>query len=71
MDEVPAIHQAFEVAKQSKLSKKELEVLEKREMFLHDSRNAILKARLDGEAKGREEGREEETSPRTVKPLCD
>jgi hypothetical protein len=25
-----------------------LEVLEKREMFLHDSKNAILKARQDG-----------------------
>jgi predicted transposase/invertase (TIGR01784 family) len=52
LDEVPALHHAFEVAKQSKLSKKELEILEKREMFLHDNRNAILKARQDGESKG-------------------
>jgi predicted transposase/invertase (TIGR01784 family) len=53
MDEVPAIQHAFAVAQQSKLSKRELEILEKREMFLHDNRNAILKAKLDGEAKGR------------------
>jgi predicted transposase/invertase (TIGR01784 family) len=52
LDEVPALHHAFEVAKQSKLSKKELDLLEKREMFLHDNRNAILKARQDGEAIG-------------------
>ncbi|MCU0566864.1 MAG: Rpn family recombination-promoting nuclease/putative transposase [Oculatellaceae cyanobacterium Prado106] len=53
MDEVPAIHHAFTVAQHSKLSKRELEILEKREMFLHDNRNAILKAKLDGEAAGR------------------
>ncbi len=52
LDEVPALHHAFEVAKQSKLSKKELELFEKREMFLHDNRNAILKARQDGRAEG-------------------
>jgi predicted transposase/invertase (TIGR01784 family) len=56
LDEVPALHHAFEVARQSKLSKKELELLEKREMFLHDNRNAILKAQQDGESKGRAEG---------------
>jgi predicted transposase/invertase (TIGR01784 family) len=56
LDEVPALHHAFEVAKQSKLSKRELELLEKREMFLHDNRNAILKARQEGESKGRDEG---------------
>jgi predicted transposase/invertase (TIGR01784 family) len=59
LDEVPALHHAFEVAKQSKLSKKELELLEKREMFLHDNRNAILKAKQDGRAEGeREKARE-------------
>ncbi|MCU0569899.1 MAG: Rpn family recombination-promoting nuclease/putative transposase [Oculatellaceae cyanobacterium Prado106] len=59
MDEVPAIHHAFAVAQQSKLSKRELEILEKREMFLHDNRNAILKAKLDGKAEGKAEGRAE------------
>lgn len=53
--EVPEINHAFEVARQSNLTKKELEMLEKREIFLHDSKNAILKAQLDGEAKGRRE----------------
>jgi predicted transposase YdaD len=35
-----------------------LELLEKRE-FLHDNRDAILKARQDGESKGRAEGHDE------------
>ena len=52
MGEVPAIHHAFTVAQQSKLSRKELEILEKREMFLHDNRNALLKARQEGEQVG-------------------
>lgn len=34
------------------VSRKELEVLEKREMFLHDNRNAILKARQEGREEG-------------------
>jgi predicted transposase/invertase (TIGR01784 family) len=52
MGEIPAIHHAFTVAQQSKLSRKELEVLEKRQIFLHDSRNALLKARQEGEQAG-------------------
>ncbi|BAZ17366.1 hypothetical protein NIES4071_92440 [Calothrix sp. NIES-4071] len=57
MGEVPAINHAFTVAEQSKLTKKELDALEKREMFLHDNRNAILKAKQEGEQKGRQEER--------------
>jgi predicted transposase/invertase (TIGR01784 family) len=49
MKAVPAIEHAFVVAQQSRLSRKELEILEKRQMFLHDSRNAILKARQEGQ----------------------
>ena len=49
---IPAINHAFNVAKQSKLSRKELEVLENREIFIHDSRNAILKARQEGRDEG-------------------
>jgi predicted transposase/invertase (TIGR01784 family) len=60
MAEVPAIAQAFAVAQQSKLSRKELEVLEKRQMFLHDSRNALLKARQEGRQEGEQLGRQEE-----------
>ena len=58
LGEIPAINHAFEVARQSKLGKRELEILEKRSMVLHDSRNAILKAQQDGMAAGRQEGRE-------------
>ncbi len=57
LGDVAAINHAFTVAKQSKLSRKELEVLENREMFLHDNRNAILKARQDGKTEGRQEER--------------
>ncbi len=56
LESIPAINHAFSVAKQSKLSRKELEVLESREIFIHDSRNAILKARQEGREEGREEG---------------
>jgi predicted transposase/invertase (TIGR01784 family) len=53
---VPAIEHAFTVAQQSGLNPKELEVLEKREMALHDSRNAILKALQQGIDQGLAEG---------------
>ncbi|PSB16388.1 transposase [Phormidesmis priestleyi ULC007] len=59
LESIPAINHAFSVAKQSKLTRKELEVLEKREIFIHDSRNAILKARQEGRQEGRREGRQE------------
>jgi predicted transposase/invertase (TIGR01784 family) len=52
----PAIGHAFEVAQQSKLTRKEMEILEKRQMFLHDNRNAILYAEQQALIKGREEG---------------
>ncbi|OKH42942.1 transposase [Calothrix sp. HK-06] len=57
MEEVPEINHAFEVARESTLTPEELDLLEKREMFIHDSKNAILKAQQDAEAKGRTEGR--------------
>ena len=59
MGAVPAINHAFEVARQSKLTRRELEELEKREMFLHDSKNAMLKARQEGEDQGMRRGMEE------------
>ena len=43
------LRHAFEVAEQSRLSRAELEVFEKQQMFLHDNRNALLKARQEGE----------------------
>jgi predicted transposase/invertase (TIGR01784 family) len=53
LDGIPALHQAFEVAQQSRLTRQELEILEKRQMFLHDNRNAIRYAAQ----KGCEEGK--------------
>lgn len=54
---MPALHHAFEVAQQSRLSRKELEVLEKRQMAWHDSRNALLYAERKGMEKGEQEGK--------------
>ncbi|NJM47756.1 MAG: Rpn family recombination-promoting nuclease/putative transposase [Alkalinema sp. RU_4_3] len=55
MQSESALNHAFAIAEQSRLTKDELEILEKREMFLHDNRNAIRYA----EQKGRQEGRKE------------
>jgi predicted transposase/invertase (TIGR01784 family) len=44
MSTVPEIEQAFSIANQANLSPEELEELEKQEMFIHDQRNAIVKA---------------------------
>lgn len=44
MSAVPEIEQAFEIANQANMNREELEDLEHREMFIHDQRNAILKA---------------------------
>jgi len=48
MATIPPLKQAFTIARQSKLTKRELEALEKREIFIQDSQNAIRKAKLDG-----------------------
>ncbi|MEQ8972467.1 MAG: Rpn family recombination-promoting nuclease/putative transposase [Coleofasciculus sp. C1-SOL-03] len=44
MEEVPEMKQAFAVANQANLSREELEDLQKREIWIHDQRNAIIKA---------------------------
>jgi hypothetical protein len=44
-------------AQHSRLSRKELDILEKRQMFLHDQRNALLKAKSDGLKEGESKGR--------------
>ncbi len=60
LDEVAAIHDAFEVARQSRLSPEELEIFEKRQQFIHDYRNSFRKAeqigRRQGEAIGEAKG---------------
>ncbi|MEQ8961439.1 MAG: hypothetical protein RLP02_26525 [Coleofasciculus sp. C2-GNP5-27] len=40
----PEMKQAFAVANQANLSREELEDLQKREIWIHDQRNAIIKA---------------------------
>jgi predicted transposase/invertase (TIGR01784 family) len=59
MKAVAAIDHAFTVAQQSKLTRKELEILERRQMFLHDNRNAVLKAKQDGLEQGLQQGIEQ------------
>ncbi|WP_228056307.1 Rpn family recombination-promoting nuclease/putative transposase [Microcoleus sp. LEGE 07076] len=51
---VPEIETAFNIANKSNLSLKELEDLEKREMFFEDQRGAVIK----GIQEGRQEGRQ-------------
>lgn len=59
LDKEPAIHSAFEVARQSRLTRDEMEILDKQSMFIHDSRNAVLLGVQQGREKGRQEGRQE------------
>jgi predicted transposase/invertase (TIGR01784 family) len=51
--QVPEIRQAFEMANEGTLSADELEDLEKREIFIHDQRNAITLALKQGLEQGR------------------
>lgn len=44
MGVVPEIQRAFEIANQANLTRAELEDLEKREIWIHDQRNAIKRA---------------------------
>ncbi len=46
-NEPPALVQAFQIAELSRLSCEELDIVERKQMFLHDSRNAIAKARQE------------------------
>ncbi|MCY7279173.1 MAG: transposase, partial [Phormidesmis sp. CAN_BIN44] len=55
MEKIPALNKAFKVARESKLTKREIEVLEKQAMFMHDGQNAILYAEQKGMEKGRKE----------------
>ncbi|WP_317615821.1 hypothetical protein [Phormidesmis priestleyi] len=47
------------MARESKLTKREIEVLEKQAMFMHDGQNAILYAEQKAMEKGMEKGRKE------------
>ena len=56
---VPVLQQAFGIANQVNLTPEELEDLERREIFIQDQRNALLKARKQGLVQGRAEGHAE------------
>lgn len=53
MGVVPEIQKAFAIANEANLSIKELEDLEKREMFIEDQRGAIIKGRQEGRQEGK------------------
>lgn len=57
MARVPEIQKAFEIANQANLSREELEDLQRREIYIHDQRNAITKAVRQGLEQGLEQGR--------------
>ena len=59
MDRIPEIHQAFDIANQAKLSREEVEELDRREQFIYDQQGAIIKAVQDGIEQGREQGMRE------------
>ncbi|MEO0808672.1 MAG: transposase, partial [Cyanobacteria bacterium J06643_4] len=52
LEEISEIQEAFEVARQSKLTPEEMEVFEKRQMALHDYHNAVLLGKMQGEREG-------------------
>jgi predicted transposase/invertase (TIGR01784 family) len=59
MDRIPEIHQAFDIANQARLTREELEDLDRREQFIYDQQGAIIKAVQEGIEQGREEGMRE------------
>ncbi len=59
MDSIPEIHQAFDIANQARLSREELEDLDRREQFIYDQQGAIIKAVQEGIEQGIEQGMRE------------
>jgi predicted transposase/invertase (TIGR01784 family) len=57
MGAVPEIQKAFEIANQANLNREELEDLEKREIYIHDQRNAIKRAIRQGKEQGMREAK--------------
>jgi len=55
MDRIPEIHQAFDIANQARLSREELEDLDRREQFIYDQQGAIIKAVQEGIEQGMRE----------------
>ncbi|MEG4166669.1 MULTISPECIES: Rpn family recombination-promoting nuclease/putative transposase [unclassified Microcoleus] len=61
IDSVPEIHKAFDIANQARLSREEVEVLERREQFIHDQQGAIIKAFEEARQAARQERIRKET----------
>ncbi len=59
MSSVPEIKKAFEIANIANMNASELEDLEKREIYIHDQRNALKKAEKKAKKEGREIGLKE------------
>jgi predicted transposase/invertase (TIGR01784 family) len=59
LDQESAIHDAFEVARQSRLTREEMEMLEQQAIVIHDSRNAVLLGEMKGWERGKQEGIEQ------------
>ncbi|MEL6777982.1 MAG: Rpn family recombination-promoting nuclease/putative transposase [Cyanobacteria bacterium J06597_16] len=59
LEKEAAIHDAFEIAQQSRLTRDEMEVLDKQAMFIHDSRNAVRLGIQQGLKKGLQKGLEQ------------
>jgi predicted transposase/invertase (TIGR01784 family) len=52
LKKVKEIEKAFATARESNLTKKELEIQERKEIYIHDQRNAIVKADKEGFTRG-------------------
>ncbi len=59
LKKVKEINKAFETAKEANLTKKELEIQERKEIYIHDQRNAIVKATKQGLEEGLKQGVEQ------------
>ncbi|NJM59533.1 MAG: Rpn family recombination-promoting nuclease/putative transposase [Oscillatoriales cyanobacterium RU_3_3] len=60
MDDIPELHQAFEIANLADLSPSELEDLERREMFIYDQQGALNLKLEQGIEQGLKRGRQAE-----------
>ncbi|NEO77212.1 Rpn family recombination-promoting nuclease/putative transposase [Moorena sp. SIO4G3] len=59
LSEIPEIAQALTIANQANMSRKDLEELHKREVFMEDRKGEIRQALEEGREEGKQEGREE------------
>lgn len=66
MNSVPEIHKAFDLANEARLSREEVETLERREQFIHDQQGAIIKAFEEARQTGIQEARQERKREETL-----